>query len=169
MSGPSAMRASTEQAYLTNVPGPRSRTTSNQSRLRLFLVSWAKPRNKKVDLGNANTAIDRHCEEPLRRSNPGQRDVAPGLLRCARNDGGVDAAILASAKETCRDDQSAGSRVARQCEQAFRKRSGDAPQRLYQRGIREDRARRVILPRMGLRRTSERPGRAGRLPHLPIG
>jgi hypothetical protein len=23
------------------------------------------PRNKKVDLGNANTTIDRHCEEPL--------------------------------------------------------------------------------------------------------
>jgi len=31
---------------------------------------WAKPRNKKVELGNANIAIDRHCEEPLRRSNP---------------------------------------------------------------------------------------------------
>src|SRR5271167_1269833 len=71
--------------------------------------------------------------------------------------------------ENNRDHQSAGSRTARQCEQAFRERSGDAPRRLYQRRIPEDRARRDILPRMGLRRTSERPGRAGRLPHLPIG
>src|SRR5271170_8000188 len=65
----------------------------------------AKPRNKKVDSGNANTTIDRHCEEPLRRSNAGARSpcdeamqgpraVAPGLLRCARNDGGIDATII---------------------------------------------------------------------------
>jgi hypothetical protein len=26
--------------------------------------------NKKVDSRNANTTIDRHCEEPLRRTNP---------------------------------------------------------------------------------------------------
>src|SRR5271163_4523566 len=31
--------------------------------------------------------LSRHCEELLRRSNPGPRDAAPGLLRCARNDG----------------------------------------------------------------------------------
>ena len=38
-----------------------------------------KPRNKKVDLGNANTAIDRHCEEPLRRSNPGAACHGPWI------------------------------------------------------------------------------------------
>jgi len=36
-------------------------------------------RNKKVDLGNANTAIDRHCEEPLRRSNPGAACCGPWI------------------------------------------------------------------------------------------
>src|ERR1700692_2234088 len=39
----------------------------------------AKPRNKKVDSGNANTAIDRHCEEPLRRSNPGAACCDPWI------------------------------------------------------------------------------------------
>ena len=29
-------------------------------------LTKAKPRNKKVDLGNANTAIDRRCQEPSR-------------------------------------------------------------------------------------------------------
>jgi hypothetical protein len=53
-----------------------------------------RPELRKVDLGNVNNAIP-HCEEPLRRSNPeGPRAVAPGLLRCARNDDGVDAAII---------------------------------------------------------------------------
>src|ERR1700722_9401068 len=52
------------------------------------------PRIKKVTLGNVNNAIGRHCEEPLRRSNPGAACCGPGLLRCARNDDGVDAAII---------------------------------------------------------------------------
>ena len=39
-------------------------------------------RIRKVNLGNVNNAI-RHCEEPLRRSDPGRRAVTPGLLRCA--------------------------------------------------------------------------------------
>jgi hypothetical protein len=41
---------------------------------------WAKPRNKKVDLENANTAIDRHCEEPLRRSNPEAAYCGPWIF-----------------------------------------------------------------------------------------
>ena len=39
----------------------------------------AKPRNKKVDSGNANTTIDRHCEEPLRRSHPGAACCGPWI------------------------------------------------------------------------------------------
>src|SRR5580658_9632708 len=42
-------------------------------------LSKAKPRNKKVDSGNANTTIDRHCEEPLRRSNPGAACCGPWI------------------------------------------------------------------------------------------
>ena len=36
------------------------------------------PRIKKVDLGNVNNAI-RHCEEPLRRSNPGAACCGPWI------------------------------------------------------------------------------------------
>jgi hypothetical protein len=39
----------------------------------------AKPRIKKVDSGNANTTIDRHCEEPLRRSHPGAACCGPWI------------------------------------------------------------------------------------------
>jgi uncharacterized protein (DUF4415 family) len=41
--------------------------------------SLLTPPNKKVDSGNANTAIDRHCEEPLRRSNPGAACCGPWI------------------------------------------------------------------------------------------
>jgi hypothetical protein len=36
------------------------------------------PRIKKVDLGNVNNDI-RHCEEPLRRSNPGATCCGPWI------------------------------------------------------------------------------------------
>src|ERR1700675_1137552 len=36
------------------------------------------PRIKKVDLGNVNNAA-RHCEEPLRRSNPGAACCGPWI------------------------------------------------------------------------------------------
>src|SRR3984957_17310709 len=43
-------------------------------------IPKAKPRNKKVDSGNANTTIGRHCEEPLRRSNPGAACCGPWIV-----------------------------------------------------------------------------------------
>src|SRR5277367_5897276 len=42
-------------------------------------LSKAKPRNKKVDSGNANTSIDRHCEEPLRRRFHGAACCGPWI------------------------------------------------------------------------------------------
>ena len=40
----------------------------------------AKPRNRKVDSGNANTTIDRHCEERSDEAAQKPRDAAPGWL-----------------------------------------------------------------------------------------
>ena len=42
-----------------------------------------------IRVANAKQRPHRHCEEPLRRSNPGARPTAAGLLRFTRNDGGV--------------------------------------------------------------------------------
>jgi hypothetical protein len=52
------------------------------------------PRNKKVDLGNAKDALAVIARSPCDEAIQGPRTVAPGLLRCARNDGGVDVAII---------------------------------------------------------------------------
>ena len=56
--------------------------------------TMVKPRNKKVDLGNANIPLNVIARSPCDEAIQGPRAVAPGLLRCARNDDGVDAAII---------------------------------------------------------------------------
>src|SRR5271170_7568600 len=55
---------------------------------------WAKPKNKKVDWANANTPLTVIARSPCDEAIQGPRAVAPGLLRRARNDGGVDEAII---------------------------------------------------------------------------
>src|SRR6202041_3532214 len=47
------------------------------------------PRIKKVDFGNVNNAI-RHCEEPLRRSNPGAAYCGPWIAHMGILASGVD-------------------------------------------------------------------------------
>ena len=54
----------------------------------------AKPRNKKVDSGTRTPPLTVIARSPCDEAIQGPRAVAPGLLRCARNDGGVDATII---------------------------------------------------------------------------
>src|ERR1700688_2352967 len=82
-------RQETETGGWSEVPEPAVIPLARQAK-----PAQAKPRIRKSSWGTRTRPLTVIARSPCDEAIQGPRAVAPGLLRCARNDGGADATII---------------------------------------------------------------------------